>query len=270
VNAYLVTYTPQPQTGSLSVVTVPKGADIYVDGNFIAESPYVVTNLAPGTHTLRLHKAGYDEYLSTFSVVSGRQTPLSLTFSPQQATVGSIEVASTPAGSAIYLDGNYMGQTPYGEGYSDLTSILQGTHTILLRQTDFQDYTQAVYVRGGQVVTITARLSPNAPSPVPDTTGEIMVVSTPAGAELFLDNTFRGVTPATLSDIPAGSHIVMARQAGYADASQAVTVTGGESTPVALGLAEIPVTTKTPLSVIPVIIGAFAILGVVIALGRRI
>ena len=269
VNAYLVPYTPRPQTGSLSVVTVPKGADIYVDGNFVAESPYVVTNLAPGTHTLRLHKAGYDEYLSTFSIVSGRQTPFSLMFSPQQATVGSIEIASTPAGSAIYLDGNYMGQTPYGEGYSDLTSILQGTHTILLRQTDFQDYTQAVYVRGGQVVTVDARLSPNTPSPVPDTTGEIMVVSTPAGAELFLDNTFRGVTPATLSDIPAGSHIVMARQAGYADASQAVTVTGGESTPVALGLAEIPVTTKTPLSVIPVI-GAFAILGVVIALGRRI
>ena len=143
-------------------------------------------------------------------------------------------------------------------GYFDLTSVRQGTHTILIRQKDFQDYTQAVYVQGGNVVTVNAQLSPNAPSPIPDTTGQIIVVSTPAGAELFLDNTFRGVTPVTLSDIPAGSHVVMARQAGYADASQTVTVTGGQSTPVALGLAEIPVTTKTPLSVIPVI-GAFAL-----------
>lgn len=268
VNAYLVPNQPQPRTGSLNIVTSPKGADIYVDGIYIAESPYIVTSLASGSHILRLYKAGYDEYLSTVTVNGGQQTPISVSFTAQQKTVGSIEVASTPAGSSLYLDGNYRGQTPYG-GYFDLTSLLQGTHTLLIRQTDFQDYTQAVYVKGGEVVTVNARLSPNAPSPTPDTTGQILVVSTPASAELFLDNTFRGITPATLSDIPAGSHVVMARQAGYTDASQTVTVTGGQSTPVALGLTEIPTTTKTPLTMIPVM-GAFAIIGVILACGRRI
>ncbi|MDD1680025.1 MAG: PEGA domain-containing protein [Methanoregula sp.] len=267
VNAYLVPTPPQPRTGSLSIATSPRGADIYVDGNYIAESPYVVTSLAPGSHTLRLHKAGYDEYLTTVTILSGQQTPLSFSFTPQQAAVGSIEVASTPAGSALYLDGNYVGQTPLN-GYFDLTSVRQGTHTILLRHKDFQDYTKAVYVQGGQVVTLNAQLSPDAPSPIPDTTGQIIVASTPSGAELFLDNNFRGVTPVTLSDIPAGSHVVMARQAGYADASQTVTVTGGQSTPVALGLAEIPVTTKAPLTAIPVM-GALAIAGLFLANGRR-
>ncbi len=268
VNAYLVPTPPQPRTGSINVVTSPKGADIYIDGNYIAETPYVVTSLAPGSHALRLHKAGYDEYLTTVTVNAGQQTPVSFAFSPQQRSVGSIEVASTPAGSSVYLDGNYMGQTPLG-GYFDLTSILQGTHTILIRQKDFQDYTQAVYVRGGEVSTVNAQLTPDAPSPVPDTTGQIVVASTPAGAELFLDNTFRGITPATLSDIPAGSHVVMARQAGFADASEAVTVTGGQSTPVALGLTAIPVTTKTPLSAVPVV-GAFVLVGIGIAFRRRI
>jgi len=267
VNAYLVPTPPQPRTGSLTVVTSPRGADIYVDGNYIAESPYTVTGLAPGSHTLRLHKAGYDEYLTSVTVSAGQQTPVSVTFTPQHAAVGSIEVASTPAGSSLYLDGNYAGQTPVG-GYFDLTSVLQGTHTIVIRHTDFQDYTQSVYVQGGNVVTVNAVLSPNAPSPVPDTTGQIIVVSTPAGAELFLDNTFRGITPVTLSDIPAGSHVVMARQAGYTDASQTVTVTGGQSIPVALGLAEIPVTTKAPLTGIPVM-GALAIAMMFLASGRR-
>jgi hypothetical protein len=267
VNAYLVPTPPQPRTGSLSIATSPRGADIYVDGNYIAESPYVVTNLAPGSHTLRLHKAGYDEYLTSVIINAGQQTPLSFSFSPQQASVGSIEVASSPAGSAIYLDGNYVGQTPLN-GYFDLTSVRQGTHTILIRQKDFQDYTKAVYVQGGNVVTLNAQLSPNAPSPIPDTTGQIIVASTPAGAELFLDNAFRGVTPVTLSDIPAGSHVVMARQAGYTDASQTVTVTGGQNTPVALGLAEIPVTTKAPLAAVPVI-GALALAGMFLAAGRR-
>lgn len=268
VNAYLVPDTPYPSTGSLSIGTSPKGADIYVDGNYIAESPFVVTNLAPGSHTLRLHKAGYDEYFSPITIVSGKQTPLSYTFTSQQMTVGSIEVGSTPAGSSLFLDGNFMGQTPPGS-YFDLTSIMPGYHTILIRLTDYRDYTQTVYVKGGQVATVNAQLTPNGPSPTPDTTGEILVVSTPAGAELFLDNTFRGITPTTLSDIPAGSHVVIARQAGYADATQTVTVTGGQITPVALGLTGIPATTKTPLTIIPVM-GAFAIIGIVLACGRRI
>ena len=267
VNAYLVPNTPYPKTGSLNIVTSPKGADIYVDGDYIAESPNVVTDLAPGSHTLRLHKAGYDEYFSFVTIVSGRQTPLTYTFTPQQMTVGSIEVASTPAGSSLYLDGNYMGQTPSGS-YFDLTSIIPGYHTILIRLTDYRDYTQTVYVKGGLVVTVNAQLTPNGPSPTPDTTGEILVVSTPAGAELFLDNAFRGITPVTLTDIPAGSHVMTARQAGYTNAQETVTVIGGQSTPVALTLTEIPVTTRTSLSVVP-ILGAVAMTGTILALGRR-
>ncbi|MHB8053044.1 MAG: PEGA domain-containing protein [Methanoregula sp.] len=267
VNAYLVPNTPYPKTGSLNIVTSPKGADIYVDGDYIAESPNVVTDLAPGSHTLRLHKAGYDEYFSFVTIVSGRKTPLTYTFTPQQMTVGSIEVASTPAGSSLYLDGNYMGQTPSGS-YFDLTSIIPGYHTILIRLTDYRDYTQTVYVKGGLVVTVNAQLTPNGPSPTPDTTGEILVVSTPAGAELFLDNAFRGITPVTLTDIPAGSHVMTARQAGYTNAQETVTVIGGQSTPVALTLTEIPVTTRTSLSVVP-ILGAVAMTGTILALGRR-
>ena len=267
VNAYLVPNTPYPKTGSLNIVTSPKGADIYVDGDYIAESPNVVTDLAPGSHTLRLHKAGYDEYFSFVTIVSGRQTPLTYTFTPQQMTVGSIEVASTPAGSSLYLDGNYMGQTPSGS-YFDLTSIIPGYHTILIRLTDYRDYTQTVYVKGGLVVTVNAQLTPNGPSPTPDTTGEILVVSTPAGAELFLDNAFRGITPVTLTDIPAGSHVMTARQAGYTNAQETVTVIGGQSTPVVLTLTEIPVTTRTSLSVVP-ILGAVAMTGTILALRRR-
>lgn len=267
VNANLIPDTPYPHTGSLNIITSPGGADIYVDGNYIAESPFVVTNLAPGSHALRLHKAGYDEYFSLVTIVSGRQTPLSYTFTSQQMTVGSIEVASTPAGSSLSLDGNYMGQIVQGS-YFDLTSIPSGYHTLLIRLTDYHDYTQTVYVKGGQVATVNARLTPNGPSPTPDTTGEILVVSSPAGAELLLDNTFRGITPVTLADIPAGPHVVIARQAGYTDVQETVTVKGGQSTPVALTLTEIPVTTRTPLTVVPVL-GAVALTGAILTLDRR-
>ncbi|MDE4907811.1 PEGA domain-containing protein [Methanogenium marinum] len=265
INARL---TPTPQeTGSLNINTVPTGADIYVDGHYLAESPFVVTNLAPGSHTVRLHKAGYDEYLRTVTVNAGQQTPVTVTFTTQQSTMGSIEVGSTPGGSSVFLDGKYMGQTPVSS-YFDLTSVSEGSHTIRITHTDYDDYTQTVYVKGGNVMTVNAQLSFDAPSPTPDTTGQLIVSSTPSGAELFLDNTYRGVTPVTLSDIPAGSHVVTVKQTGYTDSSQTVTVTGGQSTPVVIGLEAVPPTTKSPAAAIP-IVAALAIVGAVLAFGRR-
>jgi len=253
----------QPSTGSLWVATNPSGADIYVDGRYMAASPNTISNLALGTHTLRMHKAGYDEYLRTFSITAGQRTTVDYTFTPQSASFGSIEVASTPAGATLFLDGNYMGLTQSGD-YFDLTSLVPGTHTITLRMTDYREYTQTVYVRGGTVETINAQLVPVTPGPVADTTGQITVVSSPPGANLYLDNVFKGITPLTLSDIPQGSHVVMAEQAGYAEATQTITVTGGQTTPVALGLIEATATTaKTPLTVLPVILGLILVGGAI-------
>jgi hypothetical protein len=236
---------------------------MYIDGRYMASSPNVITNLAPGTHTLRMHKAGYDEYLRTFVISAGQLTTVDYAFSPLSPSFGSMEVASTPAGATLFLDGNYMGLTPAGE-YFDITSLVPGTHTITIRMTDYQDYTQTVYVGGGKIVTINAQLTPVAPGPVADTTGQISVTATPPGADVFLDNVFKGVSPLTLSDIPQGSHTLTVKLNGYTDATQMVTVNGGQTTPVTLALAETaaPTATKTPLTVIPVLLALFLIAAV--------
>ena len=66
VNVNLV---PAPQqTGSLSVTSTPNGADVYIDGRYWSSTPAVVPGLAPGSHTVRVHKAGYDEFITTVTV----------------------------------------------------------------------------------------------------------------------------------------------------------------------------------------------------------
>lgn len=270
VNTNLVPNPPYPNTGSLNIITTPTGADIYVDGRYMAQTPSTVPGLVPGSHSLRLHKAGYDEYVNTFTISAGRQTMVSITMNPPQPGIGSIEVASTPAGSALYLDGNYMGLTPYND-YFDLTSLVAGYHTILLRHANYQDYSQQVYVSKGGVATVNAKLTPAIPGPTPYATGQIVVASVPSGAEILLDNIYKGITPATLSDIPVGSHVITIRHAGFQDNVQTVTVTGSQSAAVAATLDEVRPTatpTKSPVTLIPVI-GALAGLGAVLAFRRR-
>jgi hypothetical protein len=256
------------QTGSLSVTSNPKGADIYVDGRYQGSTPAVVSGLSPGSHTVRVQKVGYDEFISTVTIYSGQRTQLPVTFSPQPANVGSIEVSSSPAGASLFLDGHYMGLTSSVDS-TDLTSVRPGLHTVQLTLEDYQTYTHTVQVTAGGIVTINAQLSPVPPGPAPDTTGEIVLTSSPAGANVLLDNVFRGITPLTLADVPDGSHVVMVRMDGYSDQTLTVNVAGTAVTPVIVSLAEIvPTATKSPVGIATVLLGVFAI-GALVVFRRR-
>jgi hypothetical protein len=65
------------------------------------------------------------------------------------------------------------------------------------------------------------------------TTGNIHLVSTPAGAEIWLDgNDLGAVTPATVQGVPAGAHAVKLTLANYQDWTNNVQVTAGQTAEV--------------------------------------
>ncbi|HOX36105.1 MAG TPA: PEGA domain-containing protein [Methanoregulaceae archaeon] len=260
---------PSPsKTGSLYVTTTPSGADIYVDGGYLAESPSTVPGLSPGSHSIRLHKTGYNEYVGSVTIYAGEQTPVSIVLSSQSSNVGSIEVSSVPGGSALYVDSQYVGLTP-ASGYFDATSLVPGYHAIILRHTDYRDYSQSVYVPAGGSATVNAVLAQVSTGPTQDTTGQIVIASSPPGAEVYIDNAYMGATPITVPNVASGSHTLILKLSGYSDSTQTITVSGGQSTPVAVTLtpAEPTPTEKSPGTVAPVI-AAFAVAGAFL-LGRR-
>ena len=68
VSAYL---TATPTTGSISVSSAPSGADIYLDGRHKGITPKTISDVSPGSHTLKLEKYGYKEWLTSVHVTSG-------------------------------------------------------------------------------------------------------------------------------------------------------------------------------------------------------
>jgi len=65
------------------------------------------------------------------------------------------------------------------------------------------------------------------PTPTPTPAyGSISVESSPAGANIYIDNAYKGLSPATFTGIPNGVHIVLIRVDGYNDWTKSVTVTG--------------------------------------------
>jgi len=72
--------------------------------------------------------------------------------------------------------------------------------------------------------------------------GSVRILSSPAGAEVYLDGEYRGTTPATVTAVPAGNHSLEVRANGYDRWTLPVTVRAGSIANVSVTLNAIPVT----------------------------
>ena len=70
---------PIPITGSLSVLSQPLNATIYIDGKEQGTSPAILNNLLIGTHSISLKKNGYNDLTQTVTVKENEMTEVSLT-----------------------------------------------------------------------------------------------------------------------------------------------------------------------------------------------
>jgi hypothetical protein len=62
------------------------------------------------------------------------------------------------------------------------------------------------------------------------TTGNVMVSSSPTGANILIDGNFVGTTPGKVNSIPGGNHILRLTMSGYYDYEGSIYVVAGETT----------------------------------------
>ncbi|MDH7510359.1 MAG: PEGA domain-containing protein [Methanolinea sp.] len=249
--------SPMQTTGSLRVTSSPSGAETYVDEIYRGYTPMTIGSLSTGRHAVRLSLAGYQDYTRTVEIESGSQSSFSVTLTPvYQPTTGDIVVTSVPGGAAIYLDGSYRGTTSERNPF-DITGVAPGSHTVSLLKNGYQDYSADVTVLVGKTTSVSAVLTPGSVTPA---TGDVYVESSPSGADVYLDNAYKGFAPLTIHNVPAGSHVVMLRMSGYQDFQYTVQVNAGQTASVIGGLSPVPTTvpTKSPLSPAVPVLGVLA------------
>jgi hypothetical protein len=107
---------------------------------------------------------------------------------------GTAVLESVPAGSAVFIDGTEAGRTPL------MTELTPGRHAVEFRRRNATRTLNIAVVTGRSVV---GRLDWSAKRP-----GSLEILSDPDGAEVTVDGVARGVTPLTIDDLSAGSHVV--------------------------------------------------------------
>jgi hypothetical protein len=264
--------------GSLFIDSTPKGADVYVDGNYQGTSPVTVSGVTAGSHQVEFHLAGYEVLTSTENVAAGQGTVVNLVMVPYSSSTdsGSIDITSNIPGALVYLDGIYKGSIQSGTVFN-VIAVSPGSHTLLLHLPGYTDFTQALQVNTGQIAHVNAVFTPapagqQGPTPVSPGTGSIIVTSSPSGGQVSIDNQFRGVAPVTIYNVAAGTHIVNIRLTGYSDWSTSANVPANQMVQVpatlAPGSGTVPVSTRAGLSGM-VVFGALAIAVMVIAARSR-
>lgn len=152
-------------------------------------------------------------------------------------------VESIPPGAAVLLDGDYQGRTQNNNPL-DITGVEAGNHVISIQLENYRDYDTSVAVAAGQTTTVQAELEP---SPSPGESGIVQINSVPGGANIFIDNVCKGITPLTIPSIETGSYSILIRLEGYNDYSSTFTVNAGQAIQIEASLTPRP----TPAGSIP-------------------
>ena len=87
---------PTPMVGTLVVTATPIMADVTVDGKAVGRAPIELSDMLVGSHTLKISKAGYNDYTQSVVIAEEKITAVNATLSkvttPQPAAAGSYNI----------------------------------------------------------------------------------------------------------------------------------------------------------------------------------
>ncbi len=136
---------------------------------------------------------------------------------------GSVNIISRPDGAQVFINGAARGVTPLK------LSLAVGTYTMEL-QSGTGRRSLPLTIEAGAIVKEYVDLTPSGTS-----LGRLEVTSEPAGAQVIVDGTPRGVTPLALDEVAPGSHRV-AISSGTSVVNRSVQVSAGATATVVASL----------------------------------
>jgi hypothetical protein len=127
------------------------------------------------------------------------------------------------------LDGLYEGTTPV-----IIPDVLPGNHEISLTYPGYIPLNQSISIGSSQTTAVNANLVVST-EPV-SSNGSLTVITDPAGAQVSVDGNVKGVSPATIPGLSAGTHTLLLKLEDYNDLSTTVNVTTGQTQNYTTGL----------------------------------
>ena len=185
---------------------VGQDAEIYVDGQYKGKRTWK-GHLKEGIHSVECKQQYYTNSLQNIMVKNNVTETFNIT--PPIPIVGTLSVTSQPLGAKIVIDGKDYGVTP-----RNITNIVIGPHAVTLVMDGYKSETKNVTLKKNETAQLDVKLSDTAP---------IRFESAPAGAKLYINDTYKGITPFT-ETLSSGEYKLRLTCKGYKDLNKTVNV----------------------------------------------
>lgn len=190
--------SPAPITiapGEMALDSTPEGAQVQIDGSSNTGwiTPYTLTGLKPGQHTITVFKAGFASDTRNIEVASGSKSFVVIHLAPLMA---ALTCSSSPAGANILVDGKDTGKVTPAQ-----LNLDKGQHTVLVRKAGFIDETNTFAFTPGQTVAFSPALRPLGNVDDLKTVGKFK--------KMFNKGTDAGMGTVTIHTQPKGAQIAI-------------------------------------------------------------
>ena len=216
---WVVTTPPVMQVGYVVINPTPSNATIILNGQNVSAG--ASTGLVQGTYTYSISASGYNTATGTVNVMIGQTTNINIGLSAISTPVtgsGYVEINTTPSSASIVLNGqNVTAGAP--------VTLSPGTYSYSISASGYNTATGTVTVVAGQMTIINVNLSTVSVSP---TTGQVVIVATPASAIITLNNQI--VSSGTPVSFSPGTYSYSISASGYNTATGTVNVIAGQTT----------------------------------------
>jgi formylglycine-generating enzyme required for sulfatase activity len=139
----------QPADARLIVNTIPRGANVTVNGRYRGQSPITLSLSPEVDYEIGLSKAGYGVTRRSLRLASNASESITVDLS---ARLGTVTVNVSPEDATVYVDGRAR-----GKGKTTLR-LSAAPHSIEVRRPGYRDWKRTVTPRPGYPQTLSASL----------------------------------------------------------------------------------------------------------------
>lgn len=141
--------TLQPADARLIVNTIPRGANVTVNGRYRGQSPITLSLTPDVDYEIGLSKAGYGVTKRNLRMESNASESITVDLS---ARLGTVTVVVKPEDATVYVDGR-----PRGRGKTTVR-LSSAPHAIEVRRPGYSSWKRTITPRPGYPQTLTASL----------------------------------------------------------------------------------------------------------------
>ena len=119
----------------------------------------------------------------------------------QELGTGTLKINSVPVGVKVLIDNKDEGLSPAN------ISLSEGKHRVVLTFKGHERFTRSVNIIADSTITVNAEMV--------KLTGDLMVMSTPKDADVYINEEWRGKTPLELKYLDIGGYFIRISTDGY-------------------------------------------------------